>query len=419
MARGFFAGSELISKPPVSMLPKCGACGLYKGCRSPKMKVSGRGEKRILIVGEFPGAQEDEEDLQFVGKAGTYLREALDDIDIDMRQDCWSTNALICRPPNNEIKDKRAIEYCRPNLLQTIEDLKPISIILLGGSAVQSYIGHVWKKAPGPITKWVGWSIPSQKPNVWITPTYHPSFLLRQHNNKVLHRNFKEHLRLGCMQDRLPWDNVPDYDSQIDIIFNPDEAAAILRKMAERGGAIAFDYENNCLKPETPGGDIICASACWRGKKTISYPWMGAAIQATFDLLNADNCHFIAANLKHEERWTMKAAGHPVRHWLWDTMLAAHVIDNRKGICSLKFQAFVALGAESYNDHIEQFLETVKGSKLNRVREEVSLRQLLLYCGTDTLLEYKLAEWQMDKLEVHPRPTWYINESSLHASNYP
>jgi pyrroloquinoline quinone (PQQ) biosynthesis protein C len=80
-------------------------------------------------------------------------------------------------------------------------------------------------------------------------------------------------------------------------------------------------------------------------------------------------------------------------------MLAAHVLDNRAGgICGLKFQAYVTLGAESYDEHIKEFLKSIKGSKTNRVREEIDIYQLLTYCGTDTLLEYLLAVIQMEKM---------------------
>lgn len=410
--RGFFAGSTLIStKAPVSLLPKCGACGLHKGCSTPKMKVGGDGRKRILIVGEFPDIVDDERGYQFEGDSGKYLSDAMFQTGVDLHKDCWLTNALICYP-GGRVKDKRAVEYCRPNLLQTIEDLNPISIVLLGSLAVQSYIGHVWKASPGSITRWNGYSIPCQKPNVWITCLPSPEDMRREYN-KTAHRRFEAVLARACSYIKPPWDVVPNYEAQIDVMFDTSAAAAVLRKMAQRGGAIAFDYENNCLRPETPGGEIVCASACWRGKKTISYPWHGDAIEATWELLHSDNCHFIASNLKHEERWTRKKSGKGVRHWLWDTMLAAHVIDNRREICGLKFQAFALLGAEAYDEHIKQFLEE-KGDGLNRVKDEVDMRQLLTYCGTDTLLEYLLAEKQMQSMGLDPTPITYINESSMH-----
>src|SRR5262245_43419820 len=81
--------------------PRCGLCGLLNKCQSPKMEVYGKGKNGILIVGEAPGANEDEQGIPFVGKAGRYLRGILHGLDVNMRNDCWLTNSLICRPPNN------------------------------------------------------------------------------------------------------------------------------------------------------------------------------------------------------------------------------------------------------------------------------------------------------------------------------
>src|ERR1700722_2808000 len=55
MSEGFFSLSTISSKAPPPLLPRCGACGLWKSCKSPKMKWSGKGKKKILLVGEAPG----------------------------------------------------------------------------------------------------------------------------------------------------------------------------------------------------------------------------------------------------------------------------------------------------------------------------------------------------------------------------
>lgn len=398
--KGFFPESEMMSKAPTSMVPKCGACGLYKSCQTPKMPYSGEGRRRVLIVGETPSANDDEKGMHFTGDAGQLLKDSLWQSDVDLRKDCWMTNALICHPTDYKLQDDAMVEYCRPNLLRTIEELKPKVIVLMGHNAVKSLIGHAWKEDVGPMTRWVGWRIPSQKPNAWLCPTWHPGFLLRQ-SNGLMTRQFVHNLSAAFKQAEFgtPWVELPDYGKHVEVILDVKEAACILREMTKRGGDIAFDYENNCLKPETPGGEIVCASACWRGKKTIAYPWHGEAIQATGELLHAENCWIIASNLKHEERWTKHAFGRGVRNWRHDTMLAAHFIDNRTGgICGLKFQAYVNLGAEAYDEKLAKFLQTKGDNQLNQVKEEISLHQLLLYCGIDTYLEYLLYQKQHDQL---------------------
>jgi hypothetical protein len=71
-------------------------------------------------------------------------------------------------------------------------------------------------------------------------------------------------------------------------------------------------------------------------------------------------------------------------------MIAAHVLDNRKGVTGLKFQAFAQLGQGKYNTHIESLLEAKDKTHINRIHE-IDMGDLLLYNGLDSLLEYKLA----------------------------
>lgn len=90
--------------------------------------------------------------------------------------------------------------------------------------------------------------------------------------------------------------------------------------------------------------------------------------------------------------------GFPVKNWVWDTMLAAHVIDQRSGITGLKFQAFAALGVSDYESHIKPFLKS-DGNKLNRIKE-IDKNDLLIYNGLDAYFEFLLAQKQMKILGI-------------------
>jgi uracil-DNA glycosylase family 4 len=396
--RSFFSPSSFVSKNRVSTIPKCGACGLYKHCQSPKMPATGRGKKKILIVAEAPGKREDIENTQLIGQAGQLLRKNLRSLGIDLNRDCWLTYAVICRPKDNQTPDATMIEACRPNLMKTIKKYDPNVIILLGKVAIDSLLGFVWKEDLGSMNQWAGWSIPCCEPNTWIVPTYHPSFLLRS-NHKALDIIFKNHLKLAIKKsESKPWKSVPSYKDEVEVIMNPAQASKELRRMIKRGGDIAFDYETNCLKPDTDKAKIVTCSVCWNGKKTIAYPWQNEAIEMTDNLLKS-SLGKIASNLKFEERWTRTILGHSVKNWKWDTMIAAHVLNNVPGITSIKFQSFVLLGTLPYDDHIKSFLKASDKSvsKLNRIHE-LDLKDLLLYNGLDSLLEYKVGMKQMKLL---------------------
>jgi uracil-DNA glycosylase len=99
---GFFSPDVWMQeKEPLPLVAHCGACGLHKTCNTPWMKVSGEGKRKILIVAEAPGQNEDDKGQALVGAAGLELAQILWGVSVNMRKDCWMTNALICRPPNN------------------------------------------------------------------------------------------------------------------------------------------------------------------------------------------------------------------------------------------------------------------------------------------------------------------------------
>lgn len=400
---GFFPASQLRTvQQPASTIPKCGLCGLLKGCKTPKMPAHGSGRRKVLVVGEAPGRHEDAAGKPFVGEAGQLLRRVLKRMDIDLSLDCITTNALACRPPDNTIKDKRAIEWCRPLLLKTIEYYQPATIILLGTTAVKSLIQHVWKDDVRGVKRWAGFQIPCREPNAWVCPTYHPSHVLRAGRREAgLHEMvFERHLRAAFDREGRPWAEVPDYARDVDVITDDATAARVVRKMIQKGGTVAFDYETDRLKPDHPESRIVCCSVCWEGKKTIAYPWRGEVVEATKELLLSP-LRKVASNMKFEERWSRARLGVSVVNWHWDTMIQAHVLDCRPGISSIKFQAFVRLGQPDYDGHLKAYLEgrDKGGNSPNRVRE-VGLPDLLLYCGMDSLLEYKVAELQKKELGV-------------------
>lgn len=395
--RGFFTGSELrsLEVSTASALPKCGACGLYKTCRSPKMKPFGKGRKGILVVGEAPGATEDAEGRPFIGKAGEFLRTHLEIAGIDLDRDCITTNTLICRPPGNKIPRPQMVDYCRPNLLATIKEMRPKSVLLLGATAIRGVIGHLWRHDVGKMGLWTGWQIPDQQLNAWIVPTFHPAFLLRM-SSGMLDEAFDRHLEgLTKLTDR-PWNPVPEWTRHIQLVTDDREAERLIRLVMSRPkGPAAWDFETNCLKPEYPGARILSASICQGPKLTFAFPWHGRAVAAMKEFVRSE-VPKIASNLKFEERWTKRHLGCRVRNWYWDTMLAAHVLDCRPGITGLKFQTYVQLGVGAYNDHLEEFLEVGANGRLNEAAEQISLDHLLRYNAEDSLYEYLLAKRQWE-----------------------
>ena len=108
----------------------CARCHLH---RYRKNAVPGEGSMKlgIMIVGEAPGAAEDEAGRPFVGAAGQLLTETLVRLGVS-RGDVYITNVVKCRPPDNRTPTREEVEACLPYLLRQITLLRPRRIIALG-----------------------------------------------------------------------------------------------------------------------------------------------------------------------------------------------------------------------------------------------------------------------------------------------
>lgn len=397
---GFFSRVELETiSAPTGRIPLCGKCGLYKGCKSPKMGVKGEGKKGILIVGEAPGENEDLQGKPFVGMAGQKLQSVLRQSGIEMFRDCWVTNALSCRPKDNRITTPKSIDWCRPLVLNAIEKHQPTVIILAGLTAVKSVAKAFWSQPIGKAGRWTGWTIPMQKWNCWIAPIMHPSFLNRQHEDPVAEREFRDHIRAAVkLADTRPWPDSgpPDLDSKLEMIVSPKEAAIAIRKF--RGKTIAWDLETTTLKPHAPAAEIVCCSVS-DGKTSISFPWYGPAMRAMLDLVRDKDTPKIGWNLKFETVWILVKHGFLVRGWVHDGMTSAHGLDNRSNITGLEFQELVRYGITDHKRAIGNMLKAKSkgGNSPNRIRE-IPLSRLLKYNALDSLIEYKIARQQMKEI---------------------
>jgi hypothetical protein len=103
--------------------------------------------------------------------------------------------------------------------------------------------------------------------------------------------------------------------------------------------------------------------------------------------------------------WTEHRLLTKIKNEFWDSQLAAHILDNRKGITGLKFQSYVEIGLEDYSSHIDTYIKSSDGessNSFNKIMElvDVDKHSLLLYNGLDSLAGYKLTEIQMKKMGV-------------------
>lgn len=149
----------------------CEQCPLYPG-RTRSVFSDGNPEAKIMVVGEGPGYHEDQSGLPFVGRAGQLLNKMLAAIHLERAHDVYIANVVKCRPPGNRTPTLEEMAACFPYLEEQIALIRPQIMLLMGSTALKGVL-----KQPLSITRsrgtWIQWQ------GIWVMPTFHPAYLLR------------------------------------------------------------------------------------------------------------------------------------------------------------------------------------------------------------------------------------------------
>lgn len=105
-----------------------------------KVKGEGPASTRMVLVGDAPGANEEEQNRPFVGAAGKLLRELMLQVGIEPSS-VFMTNAVKCHPPENRKPDKKEVADCLGFLQEQIRRIKPTVIVALGDVAARALTG--------------------------------------------------------------------------------------------------------------------------------------------------------------------------------------------------------------------------------------------------------------------------------------
>jgi uracil-DNA glycosylase family 4 len=144
---------------------------------------SGNPKARLVFVGEGPGADEDEQGLPFVGRAGQLLTQMIDNTAAKeripiQRADVYICNVVKCRPPENRTPLPDEMQTCGQFLYRQLMAIQPKAICALGATAMKALLN-----TKDGITKtrgtWLKWR------HIPLMISYHPSYLLRQYNQQA------------------------------------------------------------------------------------------------------------------------------------------------------------------------------------------------------------------------------------------
>lgn len=138
---------------------------------------------RVMFIGEAPGRDEDRIGKPFVGRAGQLLDKMLASIGLDRARNCYITNVINWRPPENRDPSPEEAAICLPFLRRHIELANPGLIVLLGAVAARHVMGITdgIMKTRG---RWLEYRVGDAM--VPVMPTLHPAYLLRQPAHKKL-----------------------------------------------------------------------------------------------------------------------------------------------------------------------------------------------------------------------------------------
>jgi uracil-DNA glycosylase len=176
----------------------CTRCALHA---TRKQTVFSRGNPKasLCFVGEAPGADEDDQGLPFVGRAGQLLDRMIAAMGLLPETDVYVCNIIKCRPPGNRRPEPAETAACLPYLHEQLAIMKPKVIVAMGNTAVSTLLGTTIG-----ISKIRGqWKL--YRGTTLVMPTYHPSYLLRPSPQQMeAKRQAWEDLQAVMRELRLP-----------------------------------------------------------------------------------------------------------------------------------------------------------------------------------------------------------------------
>jgi uracil-DNA glycosylase family 4 len=166
--------------------PNCQRCKLAKLGRKQIVFGTGDAQAKLMFIGEGPGADEDEQGLPFVGRAGQLLNNMIVAMGLK-REQVYIANIVKCRPPGNRTPERDECDTCSPFLMRQIRVVQPKVIVALGATAAKNLLGMNDSMAAlrGRFYDFSPKGSMTDAPfDCKLAVTYHPAFLLRDPRQK-------------------------------------------------------------------------------------------------------------------------------------------------------------------------------------------------------------------------------------------
>jgi DNA polymerase len=152
----------------------------------------GNVDAEIVLIGEAPGKNEDEQGLPFVGAAGKFLNQMLESADIK-RSDVYITNIVKYRPPNNRDPEPAEKAAFWPYLVRQLDVIQPKIVVTLGRHSMEYFLpDRKISEIHGQPKR-----IPFGQSKIVVVPLYHPAAALYNGGMRTtLIEDFKKLLKI-------------------------------------------------------------------------------------------------------------------------------------------------------------------------------------------------------------------------------
>jgi|GEM_PF-3064320 len=192
----------------------------------------------LMIIGEAPGAEEDSQGRPFVGASGKLLMRCLEEAGL-RREEIYVTNARHFRPPENRVPTDAEIAQDAPYLVHEILKVKPKVIVPLGNVPLKALL-----KKSG-ITKVRGTIFMLEEFECKVIPAYHPSYLLHNAGDEVLHGHLVSDLKMARAvsrgEDPVMGDK-PRRPTDYKVIENKEQFDGLIDELL-KSEVVEFDLE--------------------------------------------------------------------------------------------------------------------------------------------------------------------------------
>lgn len=368
--------------------PDCTACPLHESAEYVCLMGQGRKSAKVMVVGEAPGAREDEEHAAFVGPSGKLLRESLAQVGIS-EKDYYITNVAKCRPPENRTPSKQEAKICSGLYLAgEIEAVQPEFILGVGNAPLAAFTRN------SGITKHRGrfFDLGVGK----FFPTFHPAYVLRSPQHGPTFRSDLQRFARAVRGEEATALHTRTY-----LIRNRSQLETLIRTL-DKATHISFDLETTSEgsgkniryhQPHDAEGRIVTLQFSWAtGLGAVvplwhdETPWKhpDKVLRAFREIFLLKDPKFIAHNGKFDVKWL--ASKGIFARLDFDTMLAAHLLDENRAK-ALETLAQILLSADGW-----------KSGDITKNAQSTPLRDLAIYGAKDvdyTLRLYYLFRQQL------------------------